>query len=133
MFDIGWPELMLIMVVALIVIGPKELPGTIRTVVGLVRKARSMAADFQSGLSDLAREAGVNEIKQSIEEEVSYDPKAALDSLAGIDDGEFSMDGGAQSGPANSIHDPGQSANRATAANEDKPAPRPATPAAHND
>ena len=59
MFDIGWPELMLIMVVALVVIGPKDLPAAIRTVTTILRKVRGMAADFQSGLDDIAREAGV--------------------------------------------------------------------------
>ena len=43
MFDLGWPELMLIMVVALVVIGPKELPNAIRMVMGVVRKVRSAA------------------------------------------------------------------------------------------
>jgi sec-independent protein translocase protein TatB len=43
MLDIGWPELMLIMVVALVVIGPKDLPAAIRTVTTILRKVRGMA------------------------------------------------------------------------------------------
>ena len=106
MFDIGWPELMLIMVVALVVIGPKDLPAAIRTVTTILRKMRGMAADFQSGLDDIAREAGVDEVKRSIDDAVSYDPKEALDHIAEIDDGEFALDadGGPPSG--NSILDP---------------------------
>ena len=92
MFDIGWPELLLIMVVALVVIGPKDLPAAIRTVTTLLRKLRGMAAEFQSGLADIAREAGVDDVKRSIEDVVSYDPKAALDNLARMDDGEFDYD-----------------------------------------
>ncbi|MCZ6845407.1 MAG: Sec-independent protein translocase protein TatB, partial [Alphaproteobacteria bacterium] len=92
MFDIGWPELMLIMVVALVVIGPKDLPAAIRTVTTILRKVRGMAAEFQSGLQDIAREAGVDDIKNSIDDIVTYDPKDALDNIAEIDDGEFSFD-----------------------------------------
>ena len=48
MFDISWTEFLLIGVVALIVIGPKELPGVMRTLGQYTRKMRSMAADFQN-------------------------------------------------------------------------------------
>lgn len=106
MFDIGWPELLLVMVVALVVIGPKDLPAAIRTVTMLLRKVRGMATDFQSGLDDIAREAGVDDVKSSLDEMVSYDPKAALDNIADMEEGEFGLD--ADGGPAlgNSILDP---------------------------
>ena len=58
MFDIGWPELMLIMVIALVVIGPKDLPAAIRTVTTILRKVRGMASDFQSGLEEIGRHSG---------------------------------------------------------------------------
>lgn len=110
MFDIGWPELLLVMVVALVVIGPKDLPAAIRTVTSILRKMRGMAAEFQSGLDDIAREAGVDDVKRSLDDVVSYDPKAALDNIADMDEGEFSFDGDgdADGGPAlgNSILDP---------------------------
>ena len=108
MFDIGWPELMLIMVVALVVIGPKDLPAAIRTVTTILRKMRGMAAEFQSGLDDIAREAGVDEVKRSLDDVVSYDPKAALDNIADMDEGEFSFDDDDGSYPpsGNSILDP---------------------------
>ncbi|NKB49138.1 MAG: twin-arginine translocase subunit TatB [Alphaproteobacteria bacterium] len=108
MLDIGWPELMLIMVVALVVIGPKDLPAAIRTVTTILRKVRGMAADFQSGLDDIAREAGVDDIKDSIDDVVSYDPKAALDNLAEIDGGEFDDELDEYGNPisGNSILDP---------------------------
>ena len=85
MFDLGWPELMLIMVVALIVIGPKELPNAIRTVMGIVRKMRSAAREFQSGLDDIARESGLDDVKRDLEGIEHYDPGAALDAIAESD------------------------------------------------
>jgi len=106
MFDIGWPELLLIMVVALVVIGPKDLPAAIRTVTTILRKMRGMAADFQSGLDDIVREAGIDEVKSSIDDMVSYDPKAALDHIAEMDDGEFSLDDDSDPTSGNSILDP---------------------------
>src|SRR3989344_4414157 len=55
MFDIGWQELFLIAVVALIVIGPKDLPRVMRTVMAGIRKAREMARDPPDGLEEVAR------------------------------------------------------------------------------
>lgn len=106
MFDIGWPELLLVMVVALVVIGPKDLPAAIRTVTMILRKIRGMATDFQSGLDDIARQAGVDEVKRDLDDMVSYDPKAALDNIADMEEGEFGLD--TDGGPAlgNSILDP---------------------------
>lgn len=79
MFDLGWPELMLILVVALIVIGPKELPNAIRTVMGVVRKVRAAAREFQSGIDDLARESGLDNMKRDLEDSIEYyDPGEAL-------------------------------------------------------
>ena len=56
MFDIGWGELFLIGVVALIVVGPKELPGLFRTVGNFTGKARGMAREFQRSLEQAANE-----------------------------------------------------------------------------
>jgi len=85
MFDLGWPELMLIMVVALIVIGPKELPNTIRTVSAVMRKVRAAAREFQSGLDDIARESGLDDVRRQIDDLEYYDPKAALENIAESD------------------------------------------------
>ena len=56
MFDIGWSELVVIGVVALIAIGPKELPGVLRMVGQWVGKARRMAAEFQGQFNEAMRE-----------------------------------------------------------------------------
>lgn len=57
MLDIGGWEFLLIAILGIIIIGPKELPGAIRTVSMFVRRARELARDFQSGLEDVVREA----------------------------------------------------------------------------
>jgi sec-independent protein translocase protein TatB len=66
MFDIGWSELALIGAVALVVIGPKELPGVLRTVGGAVSKMRRMAGEFQSQFQEALREAELDEAKKTI-------------------------------------------------------------------
>jgi sec-independent protein translocase protein TatB len=66
-FDMSWSELLLIAVVALIVIGPKDLPQGIKVVAQFVRKARSLAREFQSGIEEMAREAELDEVKKEID------------------------------------------------------------------
>lgn len=66
MFDIGWSELMIIGVVALIVVGPKDLPMMFRKVGQFVGKARGMARDFQTAMHDAADESGVRDIADSV-------------------------------------------------------------------
>ena len=67
MFDIGWQELFIVAVLALIVVGPKDLPRALRTIMGLVRKARGMARDFQDGIDDVVREADLDDMKNKLE------------------------------------------------------------------
>ena len=62
MLDIGWTELMVIGVIALLVVGPKELPRLLRTVGQFVGKARGMAREFQRSMEDAAREADLKEL-----------------------------------------------------------------------
>ena len=68
MFDIGWSEFVLIAVVALIAVGPKELPGVLRTVGQWMGKARKMAAEFQSQFQEAMREAEMADLKKSFDE-----------------------------------------------------------------
>jgi sec-independent protein translocase protein TatB len=68
MFDIGWSELVVIAVVALIAIGPKELPGVLRMVGQWMGKARKMASEFQGQFQEAMREAEMADIKKSIDE-----------------------------------------------------------------
>lgn len=66
MFDLGWDEMALIAVVALVVLGPKELPNALRTVSGLMRQARKLANEFQSGVHQIIREAELEDAKKAI-------------------------------------------------------------------
>jgi len=66
MFDIGGWEFLLIAILGIIIIGPKELPGAIRTVSIFVRRARELARDFQSGLEDVAREAELDKLGEDL-------------------------------------------------------------------
>ncbi|WP_448206515.1 Sec-independent protein translocase protein TatB [Azospirillum sp. sgz302134] len=64
MFDIAWSELMVIAVVALVVIGPKDLPKAIFTLGKWVRKARVVAREFQGHIDDMMREAELDELRR---------------------------------------------------------------------
>lgn len=66
MFDLSWGELMVIGTVALVVIGPKDLPVAIRAVSSFVGQARKLAREFQSGMEQMAREAGVDDLKREV-------------------------------------------------------------------
>lgn len=68
MFDIGWQELFIIVVVGIIVIGPKELPRAARAIAGFVRKARMMAHEFQDGVDDMIQQADLEDIKKGLGE-----------------------------------------------------------------
>jgi sec-independent protein translocase protein TatB len=67
-FDIGWTEIALIGGVALIAIGPKELPGALRTAGQWVGKARRLAQDFQSQFQEALREADIAEMKKQFDD-----------------------------------------------------------------
>ena len=67
MFDIGWQELFILAVLAIIVIGPKDLPKAVGTITKWIRKARAMARDFQDGLDEVAREAELDDLKKELD------------------------------------------------------------------
>lgn len=81
MFDMSWGEMMVIGTVALLVIGPKELPKALRTVGRMTAKVRSMAGEFQTQFNDAMREAEIDEIRkqfQGVQQSVaSVDPGAS--------------------------------------------------------
>lgn len=66
MFDIGWQELFIVAVFALIVVGPKDLPQAIRTITTWIRKARMMTRDFQAGVNEMVREAELDDLKDTL-------------------------------------------------------------------
>jgi sec-independent protein translocase protein TatB len=66
MFDISWTEFLLIGVVALVVIGPKDLPAALRVAGYWVRKARTMSREFQSSVEQMLREAELEDVRQEL-------------------------------------------------------------------
>jgi len=66
MLDLGFQEFILIAFVLLIVVGPKDLPKVLRSITGLVRKIKSMASDFHSGIDDLANEAEISDLRKEV-------------------------------------------------------------------
>ncbi|MFZ1415431.1 MAG: Sec-independent protein translocase protein TatB [Defluviicoccus sp.] len=68
MLDIGWQELFLICVVALVVLGPKDLPTAMRALARVVVKVRGLSREFQSGVADMLREAELDDLKRKVSE-----------------------------------------------------------------
>jgi sec-independent protein translocase protein TatB len=68
MFDIGWSELLVIAVVAIVVVGPKQLPGMMRTFGHYAGRLRRMAAEFQRQFDEAMREAEADEVRQAMEQ-----------------------------------------------------------------
>jgi sec-independent protein translocase protein TatB len=66
MFDIGWSELLLVAVLALVFVAPKDLPRMMRTLGQLAAKARSMAREFQQSFEDMARETELEELRKEL-------------------------------------------------------------------
>lgn len=67
MLDIGWSEMVVIAFIALMVMGPKELPRVLRSVAHWTRKARGLAREFQSGVDDIIREADLEDAKKALD------------------------------------------------------------------
>jgi|SRR5487761_1217295 sec-independent protein translocase protein TatB len=89
MFDISWSEFLLIGVVALIVIGPKELPTVMRTLGQWTRKVRVMANEFQNQFQEAIREAELGDLKKQVDDlaegVTNYDPlKSAREDLENV-------------------------------------------------
>ena len=68
MLDVSWQEIMVIAAVAVVVIGPKDLPNAIRTVASWVKKAREMAGEFQRGVDEMVREAELADVRKQVEQ-----------------------------------------------------------------
>jgi sec-independent protein translocase protein TatB len=79
MFDLGWTELLLIGIVALIVVGPKDLPVLFRNVGRFIGKAKGMAREFTSAMNDAAEQSGIHEVTKGL--------KAATNPLGSAMDG----------------------------------------------
>jgi sec-independent protein translocase protein TatB len=158
MFDIGWSEMAVILLVALIVIGPRDLPRVARTMGKWAGKGRAMAREFQTALEDMAREAELDKVKSEIEKagrtiekagrtdvarsiEKTIDPSGELskpfDPTASSDKGVGKPNGGAAASPAKPAAPPAAAlppsapaASSAPSAGPPEPAAAPAKPPA---
>lgn len=79
MFDLSMTEMLVIGVAALIFIGPKELPGALRTVGKFVSKARGMAREFQGSVQEMVRETEIDEIKKQVDKVTTGDYVRAIE------------------------------------------------------
>ncbi len=79
MFDFAWTEIALIGVVALVAIGPKDLPVAIKTVASMIKKARRMAGEFQTHFDEMVREANLGDLKSQINDIRNFDVKGAIE------------------------------------------------------
>jgi len=86
MFDIGWSEMAIIAFVALIVIGPKDLPSTMKTIAHWMRKARSLTREFQSGIDDMVREAELEDARKALDATRGGNLKRTLSNALDPDD-----------------------------------------------
>ncbi len=109
MFDIGWVEMMVVVVVMIIVIGPKDLPVVLHTMGRWIARVRAMARNFQDSIEELAEESGLDQMRDevrsirdfSIEDEIekAIDPEGEMkEGIAGdpakaLESGEESAKG----------------------------------------
>lgn len=83
MFDIAWTEMLVLMVITIVVVGPKDLPKVVRAVGRWMGKVRAMAGDFRASLDQLAREAELEELREL---------KRGLDQARGTTPGQMAKD-----------------------------------------
>ena len=90
MFDIGWSEMLVIAVVLVVVVGPKDLPRMLRTFGRTTKQLRSMAGDFRRQFDDALREADLDDVRSGVDEMRKLDPRreirAAMNPMKAIGD-----------------------------------------------
>lgn len=79
MFNFSWSEIAVIVGVALIAIGPKDLPTALKAVAQMMKKARGMAGEFQGHMNELLREADLEDVRKQIDEIRSFDFKGTIE------------------------------------------------------
>ncbi|HTP83388.1 MAG TPA: Sec-independent protein translocase protein TatB [Alphaproteobacteria bacterium] len=108
MFDLSWSEILVIGTAAIIFIGPKELPGALRTAGQWMAKARSLAREFQNSVDDMIRESELEKIKSEVDKlgstdlqkhiETAVDPEGEINKA--LTAPAISLDEPAAAGPA---------------------------------
>jgi sec-independent protein translocase protein TatB len=133
MFGIDSPELLVIAIVALVVIGPKELPGMLRSWGKWMAKARGMAAEFRGHVDEMVRQSELDDVKKQLVDLQSLDPTKEIKSIVqeGVAEGEKAL-ADAKSTFDNPLAEPESApqiaveATPETASAEAAPAPEPA-------
>ena len=85
MFDFAWSEIALIGVVALVLIGPKDLPVAIKAVSDVVKKMRKMAGEFQSHVDEMVKDTSIAEVRQQINEIRNFDIRGEIEKAVDAD------------------------------------------------
>jgi len=81
MFDLAWSEIALVGLVAVLVLGPKELPQAMRTMAKMMRKVRGLTSELQGHMNEIVREAELDEVRQSIKKLSSTNLKAEAEKI----------------------------------------------------
>ncbi len=89
MFDIAWSELFVILIVALVVVGPKDLPKLMRTAGQWAGRARAMADQFRRSFDEMARQSELDELRAEVSKLRAETTEAANKSMAELDYGAF--------------------------------------------
>lgn len=94
MFDVGFPELFIVAVLAIVVVGPKDLPKVIRSVMGMIRKVREMGSEFQAGVKKMADEVELDAVTRKLNEagKVKLDEKSDTSTSSYSEYDEFDYD-----------------------------------------
>lgn len=91
MFDIGWTEIVTIVILAVLIIGPRDLPKAMRAMAKMIGKAKHMMREFQNNVDDMIRDTELEEVKKSIQSARNFDVKSqvakAIDSDGSIEKG----------------------------------------------
>ena len=85
MLDIGKTELLVVIIILLLVVGPRELPHLLRTFFGFMRKMRGMVSDFQHQIEQVAKDSELDKVQQEVQSLKNGDASSALLQSAGID------------------------------------------------
>ncbi len=84
MFDLSWSHILIFLVVALVVVGPKDLPRLMRIAGQWVRRARAMADQFRQSFDEMARQSELDELRQEIEALRNARPIPELDRMLDV-------------------------------------------------
>jgi sec-independent protein translocase protein TatB len=78
MFDIGWTEIVSIVILAVLIIGPRDLPKAMRTLAKMIGKAKQMMREFQNNVDDMIKDTELEEVKKSIQSARNFDVKSQI-------------------------------------------------------